>query len=245
MTTHKTEQYKGYTINIEYDDLDPMNPREWDNLGTMVCFHGRHNLGDDDHGYTEGDFAGWAALRAQLVKDGARIILPLSLFDHSGISMYVAAGAHPFDPGGWDSGQVGFIFVTAEQLRKEYNVKRITKAIEAKATEVLQGEVKTYDDFLTGNVFGYVIEDPNGDNDESCWGFLGDPEYCMSEAKALIDTLPPAETILHRTAELERIIGGALDSVQNDAGITDTTKASEVTVKALREAGLLTNEGTN
>ena len=28
-------------------DTDPADPREWDNLGTMVCFHSRYNLGDE------------------------------------------------------------------------------------------------------------------------------------------------------------------------------------------------------
>jgi len=35
-----------YKIEIE-PDLDPMDPREWDNLATMVCWHRRYNLGDE------------------------------------------------------------------------------------------------------------------------------------------------------------------------------------------------------
>lgn len=41
-----------YTLFIEYDD-DPINPREdYDNFGSMVCFHRRHSLGDKHH-YSE------------------------------------------------------------------------------------------------------------------------------------------------------------------------------------------------
>lgn len=233
--TYQTELHKGYTIKIAQDE-DPMDPREWDgDLGTMVCFHRRYELGDK-HDYDSGDFTGWDALRAQLVKDGARVILPLSLIDHSGISMYVAAGAHRCDPGGWDSGQIGFIFATADKIRETFGVKRITKAIEAKAIEELRNEVGTYDDYLTGNVFGYIIVDPNGDHIDSCWGFVGDVDHCLAEAKFAVDGLDPAETVLARTAELEQIIGSALDSV---ASITDNAKARTVTVKALRDAGLL------
>lgn len=36
---------KRYAIIMKYDQ-DPINPREYDNLGTMVCWHPRYNLGD-------------------------------------------------------------------------------------------------------------------------------------------------------------------------------------------------------
>ena len=33
----ETIEYKGYNINVDYDQ-DPMNPRtEWDNAAVMVC----------------------------------------------------------------------------------------------------------------------------------------------------------------------------------------------------------------
>ena len=35
--TEKIE-YKGYTIKVKLDE-DNESPREWDNLGTMTCFH--------------------------------------------------------------------------------------------------------------------------------------------------------------------------------------------------------------
>jgi hypothetical protein len=43
--TISTIKHKGYTIEIKHDD-DPMSPREWDNMGTMSCFHKRYDLGD-------------------------------------------------------------------------------------------------------------------------------------------------------------------------------------------------------
>lgn len=33
-------------IRIE-QDTTPESPREWSNLGTMACWHGRYNLGDE------------------------------------------------------------------------------------------------------------------------------------------------------------------------------------------------------
>jgi hypothetical protein len=40
-----------YKLEIAYD-ADPTSPREWDNLGTMVCWHGRYSL-VDDHRYSD------------------------------------------------------------------------------------------------------------------------------------------------------------------------------------------------
>ncbi|HZL95986.1 MAG TPA: hypothetical protein VFB99_20180, partial [Vicinamibacterales bacterium] len=65
----------------------------------------------------------------------------------------------------------------------------------------LLSEIKEYDDFLTGNVWGYVItkpcaqhfehgsdEDiagcPHSETIDSRWGYVGDPEYAWNEAKS-------------------------------------------------------------
>ena len=39
-------------VRIKRDDY-PQNPREWDNLGTMVCGHRRYCLGDEQAQNTE------------------------------------------------------------------------------------------------------------------------------------------------------------------------------------------------
>jgi hypothetical protein len=57
----------------------------------------------------------------------------------------------------WDSGQVGFIYVSREKVREEYGWKVITKKREEKIVEILRDEVKTYDQYLTGDVYGYIV----------------------------------------------------------------------------------------
>ena len=39
-----------------------------------------------------------------------------------------------------------------------------------------------YDQYLTGDVWGYVIEDSESHEIESCWGFYGE-DYCMAEGE--------------------------------------------------------------
>jgi hypothetical protein len=165
------------TVRLEQDQ-DAESPRDWDNLGRMVCWHRNYSLGDKHEFSTPQDF-----LESDDYKNAA-IVLPLGLYDHSGITMYVGSEPSPFDPGGWDSGQVGYIYVTKEAIRKEYSCKRISKATLAKVEGVLRQEVKTFDDFITGNVWGFIVETEDGETVDSCWGFIGDVDYAFSEGKA-------------------------------------------------------------
>jgi len=115
------ENYKGCEIKIVYD-TDPVNPvEEYDSFGKMICFHKRYNLGHK-HGYSLESFQ--AFLKAN---ENSIVVLPLYLYDHSGITMKTT----PFSCQ-WDSGQVGYIYVTYEDIRKEYNTKRITPKIRVK-----------------------------------------------------------------------------------------------------------------
>lgn len=183
----ETIEYKGYTIHIKYDE-DPVNPREeFDNLTKMVCFHRRYNLGDE-HSYDSSDYSGWDEVQEAIIQnENAVAILPLYLYDHSGITMYTTGNTTYHQHAAWDSGQVGFIFITREAAINEYGWKHITKARREKLEEYCRGDVETYDQYLTGQVYGYEIEDPDGCDKDSCWGFFGDMKYCIEEAKSVVD----------------------------------------------------------
>jgi len=175
-----------YKIKV-LQDTDAESPRTaMDNLGTMVCFHNRYDLGDK-HDYRSSDYSGWEEmLKAIDKREDACIILPLFLLDHSGITM----STKDFNDR-WDSGQVGFIFVSKKKVREEYSVKRITKALAEKICTYLEGEVETYDQFLTGDVYGYQIwklgkkSGKEKKEIDSCWGFYGE-DACMKEAEACV-----------------------------------------------------------
>jgi hypothetical protein len=168
-------QYKSYTIKIETED-QPMNPREeFDcQLGTLVTFHNRYNLSDDKH-LSDGtklraeDFNGWDAMIAHVDKvEGGIIWLPVYMYDHSGYTIRTT----PFSCR-WDSGQLGFIYISKKKARETYGWKVLNKARIEKLKEYLLGEVETYDDYLTGNVYWYTIILPDGTDDDSCGGYYG------------------------------------------------------------------------
>lgn len=183
----KEVQKGNYRVRV-IRDSDPQNPRtSWDNLGTMVCFHGNYDLGDKKHGYSSKDFTSWDELESQIIKDNdVCVILPLYLYDHSGITMNTTGFSCR-----WDSGQVGFIFISKKKVRKEFSIKRITEEWREKIEKYLVGEVETYDEYLTGQVYGFKVVkietcDLGCEHEEdidSCWGYYGDDgiKECIEE----------------------------------------------------------------
>lgn len=179
-----TQTIDGYEVTIDYDEYPGDTPRDWDNLGIMVCWHSRYNLGDS-HDYADPqafihDLSGLyqdehtdyltedQLERCGRIADENNVILPLYLYDHSGITMNTSGFYCP-----WDSGQVGYIYISNEAIRKEYEVKRISPQLREKVIKYLTGEVETYDQFIRGDVYCYCIEDADGEHLDSCCGFYG------------------------------------------------------------------------
>lgn len=171
---------KKFELEIEQDS-SPESPREWDNLGTMVCFHKRYDLGDDNS-YCSNNYDGWEEMKEDIIeKENVHTILPLYLYDHSGITMSTS----PFSCN-WDSGQVGWIFVSKDKVKRE-------SLDETKIEEYLKGEVEVYDQYLTGDVYGYKIYEvttcdlghEHRELVDSCWGFYGE-EDCRIEAESIM-----------------------------------------------------------
>lgn len=159
----------GFVVEIHMD-TDPVNPREeWDPIGKMVCFHKKYTLGDK-HDLKTDMFSGWDAMERHLYnRMDAAVVIPLYLLDHSGIAMSTRSFNDP-----WDSGRVGFIYMTKEDAKKNWNKKIITKNLRQKITECLENEVKIYDCYLRGEVYGYNVIDPDGETVETSWGYFGD-----------------------------------------------------------------------
>jgi len=167
---------------IVEQDTDPFNPREMNDgyMGTMICFHGRYDLGDSHAFSCPQEFEDYTQ-----ANDIVR--LPLYLYDHSGITMNTTGFSCP-----WDSGQVGYIYVTKENIRKEYNIKRISQKTIKQVLNILKAEVSEYDSYLTGEVYGYRIVEIDKNDEEveeldACWGFIGDESYCRKEGEASME----------------------------------------------------------
>lgn len=145
---------------IEYD-IDPANPREDDNLGTMYCHHRRHSLGDvqfyNSLEERKAMLIGWDAEEHQESAidkefDKRFIWLNLYVYEHSNIAMNTTGFSCP-----WDSGMVGFIAVDKAKVREEYGWKQLTPKRIQQIEGYLKGEVETYSQFLSGDVHGFRV----------------------------------------------------------------------------------------
>jgi len=173
MNSYKTILAGSKRLEIVYSDGG--NPREDDNLSKMICFHNRYILGDE-HNYSSDNYNGWEEMKEDIIKsEDVAIIVPLFLYDHSGITIRVGSfdGLLPQGHARFDSGQVGFAIVTKEAIKENFITKRVSKKQIEKAKEILLAEVETYDLYIRGECFGFQLFDENDDEINSCYGFLG------------------------------------------------------------------------
>jgi hypothetical protein len=200
-----------HVAEVVYEQFDSShaNPREGDQLGTMVCWHPDYILGDeqirnmDGRGAVEtahehsGRFRSIGMLaRYCRIALNAPVVIPLYLYDHSGISMSAGPGLvlgetpkGGYDefgsPRGWDTTLVGVIYTTPERIRELCGEPREDGQTfycpsdwngtpEAWIEQQLKIEVELYDRYLRGEVYGYRVmafETPEaaeeGDTDEA------------------------------------------------------------------------------
>ncbi len=158
----------------------PENPREnGDYLGHMLCFHSRYCLGDQHDDVSSSEFGSWGEVEDYARENyGAVVILPLHLYDHSGVTMNTTGFFCP-----WDSGQVGIIYATEEGIRENWGDDNLDADRIEHVKSILRAEVKEYDDYLRGDVYCYELYGADDEFVDSCCGFYGDEsiEYILSE----------------------------------------------------------------
>jgi hypothetical protein len=202
---YKQIGYRGHRINIYYDE-NPESPRVWSNLGTMYTAH-RHYCPEkelDRHFDINEVFKSKWEFSARFLRE--YVALPVYMLDHGGQTVSTTPFSCP-----WDSGLLGIIAVPVADVKKEYGWKILTKKRRIRIERHLQGEVETYDDYLTGQVYGFEITSV-GDEDNvigSCWGFYGEDglRHVEEECKAEIDAI-------HHREALRRVVNGWKYAIQ-------------------------------
>ena len=105
------------------------------------------------------------------------LVKPLYLYDHSGISISTGSFIGRAPHAEWDSGQVGCVHMDKKTAIYELfelsggRPKALTDATwKARAEEYIEIDVAEYDNYLTGEVYGYRTFE-GLDEVDSCWGF--------------------------------------------------------------------------
>ena len=146
---------------------------------------------------------GWGEIEIDPVeylrREGARVIMPLYVYEHSGITIRAgspigprltredvrSSGRFALDGAGWDTSMVGFVYDTPEGVRECIGDDATDEQIE----KALDQEVETYAAWLEGRVFVAVVEDEDGDVIESVGGFIDDEKYAMQEAVSMAESV--------------------------------------------------------
>lgn len=171
-----------WELKIEYDEFSE-SPRDWDNLG-MICVSKRCRYTNDESGLA--DELTWSDRKADMktLEQKGFIVLPLSVYDHSGVHIYIGGKCDA-----WDSGQIGWYIVSKDRIRKEYGVKRISKKLLEKVEVIMENEVKTYNAYYNGEVYQFTLTH-NDEEVDSCGGFFDDEDEYKGFIKHMYEHLP-------------------------------------------------------
>ena len=117
-------------------DIDPVSPRDFDPLGTIVTWHRRYFLGDEQPKIDPEEFE-------ETLPEGT-VIVPVFMLDHSGVKLSTEPFSCP-----WDSGQLGIIYATPERIKERGVASKVVR-------NILRDEVKLYSHYIEGAVYGFT-----------------------------------------------------------------------------------------
>ncbi len=155
-----------YSYRIEYDQ-EAANPRdEFDHLSTFYGSSSRYIIGgknDQNFNYRED--------LEKTIKEFKRekaVIVEFS--NNAGMCLCYAV-------------------IERSQLKKEYldHGYSMRKAL-LHARRCAQGEIAEFNAWAEGEVYGFIVENEDGEHLDSCWGFYGDDgrKLAEDEAKSII-----------------------------------------------------------
>lgn len=169
-----------YKLIISPDSF-PENPRKcWDHLAKFAFFHSREHLGDKGTPTTTDEMEDFLEEEG---KDNF-YLFPIYLYDHGQITISLS----PFSCR-WDSGQVGWAYIEKKVVAE--NAPSFSATITERlqlALEIVESEIKEYDCYLRGDIWGYIIKDETGKDVESCWGIYSEDD-ALSEGQEALKSL--------------------------------------------------------
>ena len=159
----ETFEKNGYKVTIEQDS-DPISPSEYqDTSAFIVTTRNRYFQVEGPNGETaqtiSENMADW---------EETHHVYKLNALIHSGVHLSITSDLKQYYMG-FDSGQIGFVLITKDQSEIPHPF------------EYAEGRIETWNQYLSGDVWGFTIEDGDENNVDSCWGFYGF-DTCKSAA---------------------------------------------------------------
>lgn len=159
------------TLIVDNDDFSN-SPRDDDNMSRIIFF-GNHRHFGDAHNVDNSNCNSWNDVYQEISKYFGRkdiaFIMPIYGYSHSGLTISTTPFSCP-----WDSGQLGFAVMLKSAIRENWSIKRINKYYQSEAIGIVEGEVRTLDTYISGEVYCFTIENEDGEVEDSCGGFYGE-----------------------------------------------------------------------
>jgi hypothetical protein len=149
-------EYRGCKVRIMYDP-NGSDPMEYEDTSLfLVANHRSFYVPEPGEKRVPND-------PAELLKRYKKThwIFPLEAYIHSGVRL-AYSNQGDFPDRCWDVSQLGFVFVS----KKEWRLSKKAKAAG-------QDLIAHWNCHLSGEVYGYITEDPSGAEIDACWGYVG------------------------------------------------------------------------
>lgn len=138
-----------YKLTVEQDYL-PFDPLDAEDMVQVYCWHHSYELGMKHDWEEPQDFVDY--IHENIGSDNV-CILPLILYDHSGLSISTTTD-WPFNDR-WDAMRVGWAFVTKQHMLSEgYSEDNWRK----EGYKLIKDVIKDYDTYLRGDIWWYSLQ---------------------------------------------------------------------------------------
>lgn len=160
----ETYEHRGLTISLYYD-LDAERP-----FSDTVTILGNFNIADQCAEIYPGDHA--QEYQDEFDQDGDVAVPIVSSGDSIAICGIEDAN--------------GFAFIPARVFVREWAgmIANNPVAALADAHANIRNYIDGMDSYLNGDVYGFTVDDADGEQIDGCWGFIGDINYVRTEAEA-------------------------------------------------------------
>lgn len=166
MELHSQHEHGNFILKT-YHEEHPLSPRElYDSRPTIVTWYKEcfEEEGSKVYG-TPNDFSAYA-------KKHGYHYLPVFGYSHGGLTIATTPFNCP-----WDSGFIGFVYITPDQLKAwQPTWKNLTKKRRESIKEWLKADVNLWDDYFNGRVYGFTITESHEEYEkeiDSLWGIYG------------------------------------------------------------------------
>ena len=209
--------YSGVIIKKEADDDGTFVYYLYfeDEDGSLSEYYYNLSTDDPDKFTREDEDILWGALDELTERELHRMVdnipevccFPVFMYDHSGIALSISNAEYPFNDR-WDSGQLGWWYITKEEAAKEGWTDDKWKLSFLKC---IKSYIKEFNEIESGNCWGFVCAEKDlvderiaglsernpyrdrclrseisANQTDSCWGYVGDYEdlvkdYCSDQ----------------------------------------------------------------